>query len=290
MYQMNRKEQIYSVSLADFEQGVIEASREVTVVVDFWAPWCAPCHALSPVLERVVSESDGKAILAKVNVDENPDLAVRFGIRGIPAVKVFQGGEVVAEFVGALPEFQVRERLSRVIPSRADELVTEGEGLAQAGSVQEARERYQQALQAEPRHPGALLRLGRLAWEDGQLDEAERLLRELPEDRDEHQEASGLLARVEFRRRCREVGGRKGCEKRLQQNGEDLDARYDLACCLADEGCYQEALDEFLKVLGADKHYGDGAAKEAMVRVFAIVGQRSSLADEYRTRLARILY
>jgi len=287
---MDVKEFVFDVDAAGFERRVIEASHKVAVIVDFWAPWCGPCRFLGPTLERLVEDFGGRAVLAKVNVDDNPELASRFGIQSIPAVKVFRRGKVVGEFVGALPEYEIRSILKGLIPTEADELVAEGDELAQSQRVDEAKERYRKALDIEPRHAAALLRLGKLAFEEGRVDQAVRFLEDIGPNAEEHDEASGLLARIEFIEKCKEAGGLEACAQRLREDQADLDAQYDYACCLAAEGRYQEALEAFLKVVSADKHYRDGAAKDAMVRVFSIVGQRSPLADDYRTRLSRTLY
>src|SRR5512135_137815 len=114
----------FDVSEADFDAQVVAASHKQPVVIDFWAPWCAPCKVLKPVLEKLAAEYQGKFLLAKVNSDENPDLSVRYGVRGIPAVKAMVGGRIVNEFTGALPEGAVRDWLAKVIPSPAEEMRT----------------------------------------------------------------------------------------------------------------------------------------------------------------------
>ena len=281
---------VFNVQRGGFEQQVVAASSEAVIVVDFWAPWCGPCRILGPVLERVVESMGGRARLARVNVDEDPEVAERFGLRGIPAVKVFRKGEVVAEFVGALPETDVRRILEQAVPSAAEELVEKGDALMEAGNRHGARQCWQKAIAGEPRHGGAAVRLARLALEEGNAEEARRLASLIEEDAPQYEEASGLLARLDFAGRCQAAGGLEACRRRVQESPHDLPARYELACCFASEGSYREAMDELLGIVAADKHFQDELARKTMLRIFAIIGRRSALADEYRDRLARLLF
>src|SRR5881397_2645041 len=146
----------------DFEREVLERSKSVPVVVDFWAPWCAPCRALGPVLERLAHDHAGAFVLARVNVDEAPAVSQAFGIQSIPAVKGFRDGALVAEFVGAQPESAVRQFLAAVLPSEADRLAGEGEARAAAGDLAAAEAAFQDALARDGRQPRALLGLARL--------------------------------------------------------------------------------------------------------------------------------
>ncbi len=281
---------IFDVTPGQFEQQVIARSAQRPVVVDFWAEWCAPCRALTPILESTVGSYEGRALLAKLNIEQDPQTAQRYGVQGIPAVKVFRDGRVIGEFMGALPEAEVARILAAVLPSRADELVAQGDGLLQDHSVEEAEARYQDSLEQDPQHSGALLRLGTLAVEKGEGERASEFLSRIEEDAPEHEAALALLARIEFGETCRQKGGLAACEERAAGSPDDLDARYDLACCLAAESQYEGALDEFLKVVTADRAFRDQAAKNAMVRIFSLVGPRSELADTYRKKLAGVLY
>jgi len=281
---------VFDVGPGEFDTRVLAASAEAAIVTDFWAPWCAPCRMLGPVLERVVRGMGGRVRLARVNVDEVTDVAARYNIQGIPAVKVFRGGQVVAEFVGALPEAEVRRILEQAVPSAADELVQQADERLAGGDLEGARRLCRKALSDSPRHPGAALRLARFALQDGDADEARRLASLVEEGTPEHEQAAAVLARLEFAERCRQAGGLDACRRRTQQDPADLEARYGLACCLAAGESYEEALEELLRIVRADKRWQDEAARKAMLRIFSIVGKRSPLADRYRDLLARALY
>jgi len=280
---------VFDVPPGQFDARVVAASAKVPIVVDFWAEWCAPCRALGPILERVVASYEGRALLARVNVDKDPQVAARYGVQSIPAVKVFRGGRIVREFVGALPEGEVTRMLAGVLPSRADEFVSEGDRLTDEGCVQDAEKSYRSALEQSPEHAGALLRLGTIAAERGDAAEARELLARIEANAAEHSAAQAVRAQIEFGDRCRQKGGLAACEQRLAERASDAEARYDLACCLAAEGDYERALGEFLKVVSSDRNLRD-QARNAMVRIFPLLGPDSELAAAYRRKLASALY
>jgi len=281
---------ISDVTESEFDTRVIAASRERVVVVDFWAPWCAPCRVLGPLLEKVVRSYGGSAALAKVNTEECPAIASRWRVQALPTVKIFRDGQVAGEFMGALPEAEIRRHLSQVIPSESDDLVEEGDRALSAGSIDAAGQKYREALALDPDHDRARVRLAEIALKNGDEDTAREMVSAVSEDSTEQEAAAAILARVEFAVRCRQAGARDACAARAAEDEDNLDAQYDHGCCLAAAGEYPRALDLFLKIVERDKHYADDAAKNAMLRIFAIVGQRSELADEYRGRLASALY
>ncbi|MCK4298119.1 MAG: tetratricopeptide repeat protein [Planctomycetes bacterium] len=281
---------VFDVGPGEFEEQVMEASRQHPIVVDFWAAWCAPCLMLGPLLERVVRSYGGRFRLARLDVEQHQEEAQRYGIRGIPAVKVFRDGKVVSEFVGALPEGHIRRALDQALPGEADESAREGDRLGADGSVSEARERYEQALESTPNHPGALLRLAQLAAQEDQPEEARSLLARIPEGSPEWEEGRRLAVQVEFTAECGGAGGREQIEARVREDPEVPQAHYQLACCLAADGRYQEALEEFLQTLRLDRDFRSGAAKEAVLRVFRLVGEENEMVREYRRQLASILF
>jgi putative thioredoxin len=248
---------IYDVGEADFQQRVLERSRELPVVVDFWADWCGPCKQLTPVLERAATARAGKVELAKVDVDQNRSLQAAFRIQSIPAVKAFRDGRVAAEFSGALPPEQVERFFDSLVPSEADELARSGE---------EADLRH--ALELEPSHRDARRALGRLLLARGEADEAVGLFEGAAGDF----VADGLLARVELTR-----GG--DVPAPLADGFEAWDR--------ADHGAALEALQ------GAFAGESDASRRDlirrVMVAIFTELGPDDPLAREHRRRLSSAL-
>jgi putative thioredoxin len=271
---------------ADFEREVLDRSKTTPVVVDFWAPWCAPCRALGPLLERLVAEQSGAVVLAKVNVDEAPGVAQAFAIRSIPAVKAFRDGILVAEFVGAQPEAAIRQFLGAVLPTEADRLVREGESLA-AGGGADAEARFRAALEREPRHGRALLGLARVLAARGEDSDALALLERVLPSASVAPEADRLAA--ELRTRADGTGDEAALRARLAADPGDLDARLALGRAHAAVRRYEEALAELLDVVKRDPKHADEAARKAMLDVFAVLGD-DPLVDRFRGELAKALF
>jgi len=281
---------VVEVNEHTFAQDVLAQSHEVLVVVDFWAPWCGPCRMLGPILEQLAEEYGGRFILAKVNTDENPNLAMRYGVQGIPAVKAFLNGRVVGEFVGAQPKAMVKRFIDNLLPSPADDKYTEGQRLESQGLLEQAEAAYRAALELDPDHWGAVVALGRVLLAQNRPDEAEALLRRVPEGAPEGSDARRLVAQVEFQRAAAGCPDEATCRQRLAENPDDLDTRYSLASLLATQERYTEALDEFLEIVRRDRTYKEGAARRAMLSIFETLGDDHPVTQEYRAKLAMFLY
>lgn len=255
---------VIAVDEAEFEGRVVEASRDAPVVVDFWAGWCQPCLVLGPVLERLAGEYAGRFTLAKVDVDANPGLAARFGIRGIPAVKAFRDGEVASEFVGVQPEAAIRRFLDGLVPSPADERVAEARS---STSPDRAEAGFRDALALDPSNPGAAAGLARLLLDRGEVDEARTVLASVPPD----DAVRALQAEVDLL----EAGGEPG----------ELGA----AARAALSGDHRLALERLLAMVGAGDGRGD-EARRLMLGVFDLLGDDDALTREFRGLLASALF
>jgi putative thioredoxin len=275
---------------ASFEEEVIERSREVPVIVDFWAPWCGPCRALGPILEALAGEAEGRWVLAKVNTDQNPAISEAYGIRGIPAVKAFVDGVVRDEFTGALPRNAVEAFLHRVMPSRAERLAHEAMAAAKLGERERERALWNEVLEEDPRHAAALLGRARFALAEGDFAAARRDLELVPEESRLREQADGLGMLAGWGERVAARGGPDTLRERAAQNPDDPAARYDFGCALASSGDLEGALAEFLEVVRKDRALEDDGGRKAMLALFALLGDEHELTREYRGRLSTEIF
>ena len=278
------------VDTASFEQAVIEQSKTVPVLVDFWAEWCGPCRALKPVLEKLAAEYDGKFILAKVNSDENQALAQRYGVRGIPNVKAFVGGQLVDEFSGALPEAQVRAFLQKVIPSPAEKLRGEARAhFIEHGDSRAALALLAQASRLDPANENVRVDSAELLIEIREYEEAQQLIASLSPLAQMDDRVKTLAAKLDLA-----SGGSADNEavnalsQRVAADPADHEARLQLARALAARNDYQGAFDQLLEVVRRDRKFGDDAARKAILQLFSVLGDHPLVSD-YRRKLASAL-
>jgi putative thioredoxin len=276
-------ENVIEVHEATFEQDVIQKSHEKPVVVDFWAAWCGPCRMLGPILERLASEPGSNFILAKVDVDVNQDLSMRFGIQGIPAVKAFKDGQVAGEFVGALPEPQVRQFISELAPSEGEISKKSIEDLLGDRQWNEAEEAYRELLLEDPDNSEAKISLTRALIPQGKGCEAKQLLEELQGNYDLQAKSERLMPVAEY---VCSVGD-------SDDDGLELtvvEAQYRQAARLLSRGSLAPAMDGLLEVLRYSKEYRDGQAKLVLLGIFELLGDEDPLTNIYRREMASILF
>lgn len=274
---------VIEVGEADFQERVVEGSRDVPVLVDFWADWCRPCHILSPILERLAEEQGGRFILAKVDVDANPNLSVTFGIQSIPTVKAFRDAQPVAEFVGVQPEEVLRRFIDDLLPSAADELALQAGMAREAGDLVQSEALYREALSHDPSHEAARLGLAALLAIQGEDEEARKLLAGLPAT----EGVRKLDAALELRAAARGEVDRDALSVRAEAG--DRDAELSLAIAEAAAGEDRAALERCLRLvaLGGEERE---RARDLMVRIFEALGDDHPLTREFRPQLARLLF
>ena len=279
------------VSANNFREIVIEGSHKMPVIVDFWAPWCAPCRALAPVLEKLAGEYREKFTLAKINSDENQELAAEFGVRGIPAVKAFVGGKLVDEFSGALPEPLVRKFIERVVPSPAEELRLQAQEIYhRTKDAATALALLTRAIETDPKNEPAIIDSAAVLIDLGKLEDAKRLLETLSPLTQMDESVAALRARMDFAASAAAAPDAESLKERIARDPGDLDARLLFANLRVAGEDYASALDQLLEIVRRDRSFRDDIARKTMLQVFSLLGNEGDLVSEYRRRLASAMY
>ncbi len=272
---------IINVSELNFEYEVVSYSMNTPVIVDFWAEWCQPCKTLTPVLEQIVLEAAGSIRMAKVNIDQNPNLALQYGVRSIPTVKAFVQGAVVSEFVGVQPPNRVRSFIEQLSPpSPIDLAVEKASSLLINGNWTDAESILRDALGSKPNSSSGLLGLSKSLLAQGKSTEALQLLRDFPASR-EFSHAENLIPLAESLE-----------EYRLDTLPSETvdDAAFRNALRLVSKGNIPAALDGLLGILRDDKHYGNGKAHQIVLSLLEMLGEENPTTAEYRRELANVLF
>lgn len=274
---------VIDVNEQTFQTEVIERSKTTLVVVDLWAPWCGPCRVIGPVLERLAAEAKGAFVLAKVNVDENQRLAGMFRVQSIPAVKAVLNAQIVDEFLGALPEPQIRAWLERLLPDQGGAAAEEDDLLSAAKALElenpaEAAARYRVLLGEEPNNIEALFGLGKLLVLQGEA-EGSAALQQIPAGSEFHAAAQAWLALAAFFARAD-----------ASADGSDSASRYARAAAAAKQQDYKLAIDELLGIVMRDRAFEEDAARKTLLALFDALGNEHELVAPSRRKLANFLF
>jgi putative thioredoxin len=277
-----------------FMADVVEASQEVPVIVDFWAPWCGPCKQLTPVLEKIVMAAQGAVRLVKMNIDDHPEVAQQLRVQSIPAVFAFKDGQPVDAFQGVLPESQVKQFVEKLVgeigPSPVDQMVEAGRAAFSQGQLQEAAQMFGQGLQQEAGHIGAICGLALCYLQSGDAERAEQTLSLAPPDKTNDPELASVRAAIALAAKASDVGDVSGLEARIAKDPKDHEARFELAIALNSGGNAQDAVDALLESIAIDRKWNDEAARKQLLEFFDAYGPTDDVTKEGRKRLSSLLF
>jgi putative thioredoxin len=280
----------FDVTVDNFDQYVLENSRQVPVLVDFWAPWCGPCQSLMPLLGRLAEQYGGQFLLAKVNIDEQQELATRFGIRSVPTVKLLRHGEVVDEFAGALPEPQIRQFLDPHIERESDRRLPAIQAAFEAGEQEQALQQLLELRELEPDNHRLVLVQAEMLMAANRPEEAGRLLDALPANMAQEADVQALQSRLKLMAAVKDAPAVEVLRQRIEADPADSEARYQLAHQLTASGDYEAALEAFLGLLQRDRQFADDGARKGILMVFELLGNQGELVSRYRRKMAMAMH
>ena len=285
-----------------FAKDVLEASRTVPVIVDFWAPWCGPCKTLQPAIEKVVKEAQGKVKLVKINIDQNQMLAQQLRIQSIPAVYAFFGGRPVDGFMGAVPESQVKQFVDRLVQAAggaagdagaADELAAALEHAKQAvaeGDFALAAQIYAEVHEVDPANLAAIVGLAKCHVQSGDMDQAKAVLAKVPAKEKTNAEVAAVQASIDLAEQAKAAGPVGDLKAKAAADPKDFQARLDLALAYWAGGQRKEAIDELLAMIKLDRNWNEAAARQQLLKFFEALGFTDPLAVDGRKRLSSLLF
>lgn len=283
---------IFEANAQNFQQLVLETSYQVPVLVDFWADWCQPCKTLMPMLAKLVNEYQGAFILVKVNTDQQQQLAAKFGVRSLPTVKIFKGGQVVDEFMGALPEAEVRKFINRHRMRRTEAYRQQALSLYDAGEIDAALNLMQQVIQHEPDFHEAAVDLASMYLDQNRPEDAEKLLQNIPPEVLSPDTLKQLQAEIKMAKLKAQAGAAdtQVLEQKLTQNPDDLATMLELAKLRIAAGDIEAGLELYFTVHKKDNQFQDGAGKKGLFETFDMIGSANPLVKKYRNKVFSLLY
>jgi putative thioredoxin len=288
----NAADLIKNTTTHDFMRDVIDASREVPVLVDFWAPWCGPCRQLTPILEKTVRAAKGAVRLVKLNIDEHPEIPGQMGVQSIPAVFAFQDGRPVDGFMGALPESRVNEFIARLTAETADSTanIESAEAALAAGDVNTAAQTFGEILQNDGENAQAAAGLAKCYIKTGDLARAEQSLALVPPAKAESAPVASARAALELARKSAQAGDVESLRAKVEADPSDAQVRFDLALALNAKGDREGALNELLTLVAKHRAWNDDAARKQLVQLFDAWGPTDPATTSGRQRLSSLLF
>ncbi len=280
---------------ATFMADVIDASNEVPVIVDFWAPWCGPCKTLTPALEKAVTEAKGKVRLVKIDVDQNQRIAAQMRVQSIPAVFGFVGGQPVDGFIGAQTPAQVKAFVDRLIAMAGpdaglEEALGAAEEMLAEGAAADAAQTFAAILTEDEGNVAALAGLARSHLALGEIERAREILALAPKGKEADPAIVAARAQIDLAEASADVGETTELAAAVEKNPDDHQARYDLAMALVGKGDPEGAIDALLELFRRDREWNDGAAKEQLFKLFDSLGPKSEAVLKGRRRLSSMIF